>query len=343
MTICDRTQQRLNALTDCELSPWVAAGVRRHLKSCESCRADYLLIQNISSQFREWRETSVPEHLSPRIANAVAHSAVTAEPAPAIARRLRWQPYAALAGAAAITLGLALMPINPPRSTVTFAQVQQAMQKVATASWTMDITADSPSLSRWHENTHRVERVWVQEYPPIIIRQVKNGGIMVWNEEGFQRYKVSRGHYKLIDHRSSHGVADNVETMLRKLTERPGDVEHSAIGETAGVWQQRAAEISGRAAIRYTRTVFLSNGHSHRTRSTDEASPSRNPVDKRTYLRTETVWADPKTKRLLRSEERWGPSFPTHVTCKDFEYSQPIPTDLVNIRNGSFAQQAHWP
>lgn len=334
MTICDRTQQRLNALTDCELSPWVSAGVRRHLKSCESCRADYLLIQNISSQFREWRETSVPEHLSPRIANAVAHSAVTTEPAP-MTHRWRWQPFAALAAAAVVlAFAVALLSSNALRPTVAFAEVRQAMETVRNVSWQQTETRYDLSGQR---TLRRTQELWVRRDPPAIaerdapseIAQTPGGEYADASEKlsdshGEINYHIGQGIYYL------HPASD----IAQRVRQTIADLTASAGNRTP--WKMNRATLSGHPVLIYQSRV-------HELADISQSGS-------RTMDGEIAIWADPATHQVIRrrSDITFGPTrvrpdsgrgpwtaLPAERIVQDaseFQYGQPAPQGVFALR-----------
>ena len=127
---CDQIQPLLEAFAGHDLSPLTRWRIRPHLTQCPTCTAELAESVALTARVRDWQNVPAPAGLEARIA------ALLPAAAPAPARPPLRRAAVGLAGlAAALAAAFWLVPGQPGRPTVAFAEVEQAMQNVQTVSW----------------------------------------------------------------------------------------------------------------------------------------------------------------------------------------------------------------
>ena len=343
----DRTRPLLNALADGELPPWTAARVRRHLKTCETCRAEHDALVALGARARAWRDIGhAPAALETRLTDAYARMTQTKEenPMPAAAespihvappprpgRALRPALVGAGALAALLAAAALFLPGSPGRPTVAFADVQRAMAGLADVSWTQ--TQQRYDL-QGHLTLQNTQQFWVRRDRPAIaeqdsastISQIPGGEYagptwMVSDAHGLINAHPRQGMYYL---HPAEPIARRVQSTLDGLTASPGS------GDS---WKAEQATLLGRPAL-----VFRQHIHG----LTDGDGPERHTVDG-----DETFWADPHTLRVLRhrSDLVWGsfrvvtdggqtvtlPAEHIVIDAAGFQYDTPAPVGVFDL------------
>jgi hypothetical protein len=140
---CTQSQILLDAYADAELGHITAFRVRRHLAGCPACAAQLDAVQRLNASVHAWRDIPAPAALEGRIVSVLPQ---TASAPPPRDRRVARRAAVGLAGiAAAIGTGFWLLPGQPGRPAVAFAEVEQAMQNVQTVSWRTTVQGDKKS------------------------------------------------------------------------------------------------------------------------------------------------------------------------------------------------------
>lgn len=139
---CTKVQPLLEAFADNDLSALTQWRVRRHLTHCPACTAELAEIDALAARVRAWQNLPAPAGLEARIAARLPAAA------PASARPPMRRAAVGLTGfAAALAAAFWLVPGQPGRPTVAFAEVEQAMQNVQTVSWRTTIEARTIEVS----------------------------------------------------------------------------------------------------------------------------------------------------------------------------------------------------
>ena len=313
----DRTPPLLNAFADGELSPLTAARVRRHLKTCAACRAEYEALQALGAQARAWHDVTAPPMLSVRLDAAIERLSTTEEntPMPSTAITLAparpriglpWQPLAGAGVFAALLAAAALlMPGSPGRPTVAYAAVRQAMRGVRAVSWIETQTRDKGGRVILH-NTHRF---WVRRDPPAVAE---------W-------YCAST---------LPQVPGEEYAGPTKSLSDARGQTYfHTREGvyylhPTPGIQREVANTIDGLTASRVK----------------DYGRPERVTLNGHPALRFHqrapeydvTIWADPHTLRVVRKRTDEINHFPTgaeHIVldATGFQYDTPAPAGVFDL------------
>lgn len=157
---CTKIQPLLEAFADHDLSALTRWRVRRHLTQCRACTAELAEINTLTARVRAWQNVLAPAGLEIRIAARL--------PAAMPARPPVRRAAVGLAGfAAALAAAFWLVPGQPGRPTVAFADVERAMQNVQTVSWrsTELISANNADKSK---RATIVSSNWLRRSPAAI-------------------------------------------------------------------------------------------------------------------------------------------------------------------------------
>ncbi len=322
---CDQTQTCLEAFAGGELGWGMAWRIRRHLAGCAACAAQLAETRHLDSRVRAWRDVPTPAGLGDRIAAALP------PPLPVSAlpnRRVHVTRRAAvgLAGiAAAAAAFFWLLPGQPGRPTIAFADVEQAMQQVQTVSWVAEAEVyDKPDLKT---GTLKVAVInWLRRDPPAV---ASTGADVTpsHNSNGVKTLNDARGQFFLTKDQCTvlpgpnDLIRQTVENQIRSFTRFPQAAPSSAFGRrvqtTPTNFRQISVVLNGQDQVRFDRdikTVWIWKGR------TDY------------QLSHVSTWADPETHRVTRNEShvsedtRMGRSFKPYIVIEDqFRYDQTPP------------------
>lgn len=297
-------QSQLNALADGELGRWAAARVRRHLKMCPACAEEYRIINKLGVQARAWRDVKAPAGLEARIADILTHASRLEDTpmththllTPPLTRpRPRWQVSAALVTTVVGLAGaLFWLPGSLLRPSPAFASVQRAMGTPRFLSWTeTQITRGRDGRVQLRDVRH----VWVRRNPPAIAAFHEPTFALgpqrtLRDARGKITLKLNTGEY-IRDARPGRDIRGRVVDTIRELTEPPVNTGLlAAPGVQATAWRLQTTTLDGRAVWQFTRQVRA-------------AIPAPTlPLRRLDVISAQTVWADSKTRRVVRSQTR---------------------------------------
>lgn len=203
--------------------------------------------------------------------------------APAL-RRIRLALAAGLALA-----GLAGGVFLATRPTPAFAEVERALEKVRTVSWTEERSIDGIPPPAAAGNT---TQVWAQTDPPALYRQQRNGGRSLFTERGIHSYEPFRKRYEFFEHPANiraHGGPRNLILAQILAPGYPGGPLN-----TNG-WKVGREVLEGVPRLRFTQEF----------RWGLDGRPAFLPNPDRYERRNSTmIWVDPQTYRIVRTEHR---------------------------------------
>lgn len=289
-------QSQLNALADGELDIWAAARLRRHLRTCPACAEEYEAIQNLGIQMQAWHDVTAPAGLEARIASVLPQAR-----AATARRRLAWRPLAAMAVAAMVFAAIALfMPGQPGQPAIAFADVEQAMQDIKTAHW---VSVWVPYDRGGRAGRSRQTEFWARLHPPAVVRFAL--------PDTTARGQTRRPVVWFIS--SSPDPAPFLLHIISESTLAPDARPGPGISRIP--WRGERTALGGRPMIRFHRetTGRLSSG-------TD----------------MESVWADPVTHRVIRSEHRYINRYTGRTTSvntlENFQYDVRAPSGTFDVK-----------
>ena len=346
---CDQIQPLLEMFADRTLGWGTAWRVRRHLAACPACAAELAETRRLDSRVRAWRDVAAPAGLQSRIAAALPSAPpVSAPRRPVMAHRAA-VGFAGVAAAAAAFFWL--LPGQPGRPTVAFADVEQAMQRVEKLSWVTtsyytDLHGNKLSTDPGGNKVSALNsaRTWVRRTPAAIAtldprtgwRELldKRGGLFQPTEGQYQEYTLGPNTEK--------DIADKVEDSIRQMTQPPTD---SMVSKSSGTMivayrgkplhpvsspvhitsipvQERLVELNGRAQTLFTRDEEI-------TFATYYPKPF-NVIHVR-----QSMWADPVTHRITQVEIQnsgggLGPNRQSSVLYSHFRYNQLAPPGVFD-------------
>ena len=286
---CATIQPLLEAFADHDLSPLTQWRIRRHLSQCPACTAELTEMDALTARVRAWQNVPAPAGLEARIAAALP--AATPAPARPPVRRAA----VGLAGlAAALAAAVWLVPGQPGRPTVAFAEVEQAMQNVQTVSYDLNFqmydaqghVLSGAAARALSQETPRSLHIWLRRAPAAeyyLDRTVAER--LLQDGRGGVVYQIKKGIY--IKYPLKENIEKEVNRQLRHLTE-PMTVgsdasPNPAQKRTYSPWQQKKVTLNSVPCLKFTRTLFETFGSKHGT----------------TNL---SIWADAKTLRVVRVE-----------------------------------------
>ena len=159
---CTTIQPLLEAFAGHDLSPLTRWRIRRHLTQCPACTAELAEINALTARVRDWQNVPAPAGLEARIAARLPAAA------PVPARPPLRRAAVGLAGlAAALAAAFWLVPGQPGRPTVAFAEVEQAMQNVQTVSWHSTMLINDKSSDKSKQATVTYTN-WLRRSPAAI-------------------------------------------------------------------------------------------------------------------------------------------------------------------------------
>jgi len=319
---CDQVQPLLEAFTDRTLGRGTAWRVRRHLAACPACASELAGTRLLNSRVRLWRDVSAPAGLQSRIAAALPSSPPVAVPRrPLVVRRAAL----GLAGAAAASAAFFwLVPGQPGQPTIAYADVEQAMQQVRTATW-------EETMMFYDRAGHPVKRSashftkWVRRSPPAL---ASLGQFQDLSDARGELLRISPNHYATFQSHVRRGgsIATMVEATIREITQpQIGGGLLGAVGTNQikfSPTQQKHTMLDGQDCILFTRDQEI------------VAAPRHGP-DAHYFFHIK-AWADPITRRVVRIEQhshegqdKAGPDFMV-LTRSNFSYNQSPPPGVFD-------------
>ncbi len=277
---CDQTQPLLEAFADGELGWGTTWRVRRHLVGCPDCAAELAELQHLDARVRAWRDVSAPAGLPSRLAAALP----SFPPDSAVpTRRMRVTRRAAvgLAGVAAAAAAFFwLLPGQPGRPTIAYADVEKAMESVNVMTWTTEVTSYSKDGT---VTRHGISRTWMRRRP---LAQATVTLPDPSYPQGLQTLQDERGYFDVLPNgkgiiwRGRTNVFGTVAAYTSLFTRPLRMLEKGQLGEKGQSGDLEQTTLNGKPAIK----VVLSY---------------RIPNEVRTAL-----WIDPVTKRAVQMETR---------------------------------------
>ncbi len=320
---CQHAEPQLNALADCALNPWQAARVRRHLAACPACAADFAAIRRLDASARAWQDTPAPAALQARIAAALPPGVSMTRRLPSVLLVVRHAAFVVLC--LAVTGGSWLVVKSLSQPTLAYADVESAMQQVQTVSWVETMEFYNPqghlAARATQKSTH-----WLRTSPPALA--VLDGTQDLADAEG-ERVRLAPGVYAdfgLNKLGRGLGIAETVHAALRELTEPQVSTGYMGYGGTPcaafkfSPVTQQSVIYQGQTRILFVRDQEIVAQRKH-------GPPNR-------YLNRISLWADPKTQRVVRIETRDLSGFAQGsgwvITRSDFRYNQPPPPGVFD-------------
>ncbi len=346
---CDQTQPLLEAFADEELGWWAAWRVRRHLAACPACASEVAELQRLTARIRAWRDVPAPAHLQSQIAAALPPAPPVSAPRRPIAARRAAVGLAGLAAAAAAFFWL--LPGQPGRPTIAFADVEQAMQQVQTVSYDMN--------SHCYDAQGRVVpsgmsfsfRNWLRRKPAASARYDA-----VMHEQHLEDARGSLWYSRRLNkYLKQPLVGDNIEQSVNKemhhLTEPPtsADMDTAASQPAPSVqltvthWQQHEANLNGIVCQKFTRDILRITKRNV-LRTTYGGYEDTDRHDK-THV---TIWADARTLHVVRVELTGDAAYMArgyreHTVLDDFHYNETPPPGVFDWSPPPRAKvEGHW-
>lgn len=334
---CDQIQACLEAFAGGELGWGTAWHVRRHLAGCAACAAQLAEIRQLDRRARAWRDVPAPTGLENRIAAALpsASPALNAPPHRALVTR---RAAVGLAGvAAAVSAFFWLLPGQPGRPTIAFADVERAMQQVKTVSW----ESNSQVYDKFGHNAGSLVDVkWLRRNPPALAETVTHvtpsrisnylkglsdtrGRFLITQHEfvDIQKRRMVTRDECLVVSVPNDPIRQMVENQIVSFTEFPQAAPSSTFGgqvqTTTTNFVQSSAVVNGQNQVRFDRdikTVWIWKDHTEH------------------QMAHVSTWADPETHRVIRNKSHisentfWRKRFKPYEEVEDqFRYDQTPP------------------
>ena len=324
---CDQVWPLLEAFTAHELGWGTAWRVRRHLAACPACASELAATRVLDNHVRAWRDVSAPAGLQSRIAAALLP--VTTPRRPVAARRIA-AGFAGVVAASAVFFWL--VPGQPGRPNIAFADVEQAMQRVRTASYNMNTQIQDAQGHPFAEGTSKSLQIWLRRTPAAdayLDRTMLERHLL--DNRGGLDYSRKKDLYLKSPLKVS--IAQQVETMLRQLmgpmTDAPDPVPGPSQHWTMTPWQQKKVTLNGNPSLKFTRTVFRTEGQ-------------RQGV---THI---NIWVDAGTLHVVHIEDfgdaMWmAPGYQERAVIDNFRYNEPPPPGVFDWSPPPGAKvQGHW-
>lgn len=341
---CDQTQPLLEAFADGELGWGTARRIRRHLAGCPACTAELAEVRHLTARVHTWRDVPAPAGLGSRLAAALPSLSPAAALPP---RRVRLTRRAAvgLAGiAAAAAAFFWLLPGQPGRPTIAFADVEQAMQQVNTLSW---VTTSYYLDQRGNkiESSLLPVYTWVRRRPAAITNFEQPKGWRDLIDKRGELRRTTEGYYQKheLGKYTETDIAKKAEGLIRKMTQPPTTKDgvlkssgNTIIGYTGKPLhaisssfhiltmpvQEHQAELDGRMQTLFTRD-------SEMTIAAYAAYPT--PI---LHIR-QSMWADPATHRITQVEIQnsggvLGPNRKGVIIYSHFRYNETPPPGVFD-------------
>ncbi len=330
---CTNVQPLLEAFADHDLSALTHWRVRRHLFQCPACTAELAEINALTARVRDWQNVPAPAGLGDRLAARLPAAA------PVPARPPLRRTAVGLAGfAAALAAAFWLVPGQPGRPTVTYADVVKAMESVNTIAYidnTLYYGADGKVKQ------HRVDQQWVRRIPPavsttnLLLDPSEISSITTLEDARGTLLAMPDGSYRLSG--ASQNVALSAKGKIDFLTQWLSFMANGdkRFGKTSVVEGEQVS-LDGKSALKFKhiwhRKPFLLNA---------VPRPQRQPA---LDLET-TVWIDPVTHRLMRLEGRESEDGKLVSSGSEYgiRYDEAPPSGVFDIVPPPGAKlQGHW-
>ena len=263
--MCDQIQPHLEAFVDGELGWWMAWRVRRHLAGCGACASELAELQQIGRRARAWRNIPAPSGLQSRIAAALPPAAPLAVRQPFPARRTA----VGLAGmGVAAAAFFWLLPGQPGRPIIAFADVQRAVQQAQTVSYDMNTQIFDAQGRVFDGGTSFSESIWLRRIPPAsAYLDHKMSERYLFDHRGKLGYDLKKGSYWKGPLPARLDVAKEIDWQLRSVTEPPTNEAWPPSDPsqhwTISPWQQQKVTVNGSACWKFTRTISRTLGNRH--------------------------------------------------------------------------------
>lgn len=338
---CDQTQPLLEAFADGQLGWETAWRVRRHLAACSACASELAETRRLDSRVRAWRDMPAPAGLQSRIAAALPSTPPTSvSRRPVMARRVA----VGLTGVAATSAAFFwLLPGQPGRPTIAFADVEQAMQHVETLSWVQSSYYVDQHGNRT-EGSNLPVYTWMRRKSAAIatLEQPKGWRELVDKRGEFTR--TTEGYYQehTLGANTEKDIADRVESQIRQMTQPPTNGVVSKSSGTVIVAYSGKSLHPISSPVRVTsmpvqeHQVVL-NGRTQMlfTRDEDMTFATYYPAPFNVIHIRQSMWADPVTHRITQVEIQnsgggLGPNRRSFVLYSHFRYNQPPPPDVFD-------------
>ena len=301
------TDEDLTGFAAGDLSRLRAGRFRRHLGGCADCRAAWEATRSLWSQAGALRTLPVPGGLPDRVYATVAAT----QPAHDGPLRSSWRPAAIFAGGCAAVAAVALLlPGQPARPTVTYADVERAMQ-------TVNILHCVQDFSEYNRHGNLVQQsstqIWLRLAAPANLLRIHDShfsrdaqrhiSIMLTDQRGMIRYDPTNATYYIDDvHREPNmgETSAHVQSLIRQMTD-PGNTSwpHPMASATVVSTTHGLDRLDGKTVLKF---VYV------------------------TPLFRKTVWADSKTFRLVQMKTEFATTGKDTLLLHRFQYDvQPPP------------------
>ena len=358
---CDQVRPLLEAFAAHELGWGTAWRVRRHLAACPACASELAETRRLDAHVRAWRDVTAPVGLQSRIAATLPVTAPTATPRrPVVVRRTA----VGLAGMAAAGVAFFwLVPGQPGRPTIAFADVEQAMQHVGTLSW---VTTSYYTDMRGNKLStdpagHKISalnsvRTWVRRNPAATATLDQRTGWLDLADKRGEIFKTAEGTYQESPTPlgGEKSLAERVERDIQKMTQAPTDrVVSKFQGSTITAYtgkpmhpvsspfhmttmpvQRQQVTLDGRVQILFTRDA--------------EMTIATYPVPFNVVHIQQSMWADPMTHHITQVQIQnsgggLGPDRQSFVLYSHFHYNEAPPPGVFDWSPPPGAKvEGHW-
>ncbi len=276
---CENVRPLLILMDEETLDPFTAWRLRRHLTACLACAAKHAEFGVLDARLRA---------ADPVAGFAASHVRRVVPPFAPFSRRVL------LAGASAAVVAVFGAAVLFAPSPIAFAQVQQAMSNVRTAEWTETETWFHDPKSDAASTTTKTH-VRARMNPPVILFEMagrrSNGdrftNISLKTPDDFRTYRKETHEITLMPYDGPNVTRAGMVASLRgeiqnKLTFTPPDASLATASKRD--WEMRKVMLDDKSALQFTFRAGAKPGQHEQ--------------------HTFTLWADPDTKRVLRTEQQ---------------------------------------
>ncbi len=336
---CDQTQPLLEAFADGELGWGTAWRIRRHLAACPACASELAGTRQLDAHVRAWRDVPAPAGLQSRIAAALPPAPPASLPRrPAVARRAA-VGLAGVAAAGAVIFWL--LPGQPGRPTIAFADVEKAMQQAQTVSFDMNTQVYDTEGRIVPNATTFSQRVWLRRTPAArAYLDRKMSELNLEDRRGYLFHSLKNGRYLKNPYLDKVPVAQDVARQLNIFIEAPTDADvlaNPAQGWTFTPWQQQKVTLNGSACWKFTRTI-----------THPISDDGRGVISRRHGVTHVNIWVDAKTLHVVHIENIGDASFMSRgyverVVFNHFHYNETPPPGVFDWSPPAGAKvEGHW-
>ncbi len=320
---CTKIQPLLEAFANNDLSALTHWRVRCHLTQCPACTAEMAEIKTLDARVRAWQNVPAPVGLETRIAARLP----AAMPAPA--RPPMRRAAVGLTGfAAALAAAFWLVPGQPGRPTVAFADVERAMQQVQTTSYdsstkTYDIhnRAHFTATTDWGST-------WCRQAPVALAGlDRKTGNRYLCDRRGTLYHNLKKDVYS-----KSPSSPDVIQAMRDQMQFTPSFAYKGMLlgsSWTQTPWQKQKVVLGGISSLKFTQTTSHNLGQRH-------------------CVRHLSIWVDTKALRIIRMEEfgdaDWkAEGYQERTIADNFHYNEQLPSGVFDWSPPPGAKvTGHW-